>query len=157
MDKIKAYIEAISLVSIFAGVVGALIPSGKLKRAFSAFCGAVIVFSAVSSVAELKGGGIDFWNYDAQESERMLLSDLKTAEVSVYEGVLASGVEKALEEYGYIAQVKAFCEKEGEEMRVVSFVVHINADENARSNIEAYLKTGFGDIVVKFEEAYSSE
>ncbi len=153
MDKIKAYIEMISLVSIFAGVVSALIPQGKLKNAFSAFCAAVIIFSAVNSVAEVKISGISLSGLEAQKSEQQLLSDVKTTETTVYESVLGSAVEKALEESGYIAQVKVHCENEGEEIRTVFLEVQAEGDEKIKNSIEAYLKKSFGDISVKFGEA----
>lgn len=157
MDKIKNYIEAISLISIFIGLISALIPQGKLKNAFSAFCGAVIIFSVVNPIADIKNSGINIFAFEAEESEEQLLSDVKTAEVFVYEDVLASAVEKALSESGYTAEVKAYCENEGEEIKLISFTVKTVADENSVSYIEAYLENSFGDIAVKFEEADSSD
>ena len=157
MDKIKNYIQVISLISIFIGLISALIPQGKLKNAFSAFCGAVIIFSAVNPLADIKSRGISLFNFEAEESEEQLLSNVKTAEVLIYEGVLASAVEKALLESGYKAEVKAYCENAGEKIKITSFAVRTAADEKYRGDIESYLKRSFGDITVKFEEADSNE
>lgn len=157
MDKIKAYIEVISLVSIFAGITGAMIPQGRLKNAFTAFCGAVIIFSAVNSVAELNSHGISLLDFQLQKNEQLLLSDMKTAEVTVYEDVLESAVEKKLEEYGYNTQVKAYCEGADDEIKVISFEICTESDISARSSIEAYLKNSFGDITVEFVGEYIND
>ncbi len=151
MDKIKMHIETLCLISIFAGIMSALIPQGKLKNAFSAFCGAVIIFSTVTPLAQIKTQGIRLFSVESEKNDQLLLSDVKTAEASVYESVLGAAVEKELEKSGYITDVKAYCENEGEEIRIVSFSVSTSADENAKNDIEAYLKKSFGDIMVKFE------
>lgn len=157
MDKIRLHIQAVCLVSIFSGLVCALIPQGKLKNAFSAFCAVVIIFSALAPVAEIKTKQLSLFSIKSTEAEQMLLSDVKAAEVSVYESVLASAIEKELEKSGYKAVVSALCEKKAEEISIVSFTVKINASEQEKKDIEVYLKNSFGNIKVNFEVAKSND
>lgn len=151
MYDIKAKTEALCLISIFAGVMGALIPQGKLKNAFSAFCALAIVFSTVSPLAEIKTEGISLFNMEENENNELLLANVKTAEASVYESVIGSAVEKELEKLGYAADVIACCKVQDGEIRVISFTVAVNADEAVKDEIEAYLKKSFGDVGVSFE------
>ena len=157
MDDIKMRIHTLCLISIFSGLTGAAIPRGRLKNAFSAFCAVVIVFSTVAPLAEFKTDGIRLFASDSAHNEQMLLSDVKTAEASVYETVLGRAVEKELEKSGYAVSVKAYCRVDGDEISITGFTVTAAADEEAKNTIEAYLKKSFGDIRVNFEETDNNE
>ena len=153
MDKIKLQLETVCLISIFAGLISVAIPQGKMKNAFSAFCSAVIIFSTVAPVADIKTQDLSFFSFSSESKDEMLLSDVSTAETDLYANLLETTLEKELRKAGHRVNVKAFCEKVNDEIRIISFAVNGNSDENARTEIEDYFKNGFPDVQVKFEEA----
>jgi len=152
VDEIKLQLETVCLVSIFAGLVSVAIPQGKMKGAFTAFCSAVIIFSTVAPVADIRTRGLDIFSFAATEKDELLLNNVSTAETDLYAGLLEAAVEKELEKAGYAAFVKVFCEKQEDEIKVISFTVRGIADENSVDAIRSYLEGGFPGAAVKFEE-----
>lgn len=158
MDEIKTGIEGVCLISIFTGLIGAAIPQGKMKKAFTAFCSAVIIFSIVIPVGEFKADGKKMFDITVTKNEQLLLAEVETAQQSLYEGVLGSAVENELEKSGYSVTVKAECRIDADEIIPYSFTVIIADNSSATADIEAYLKSSFGeDITVNFEVTDNNE
>ena len=152
MDKIKLQLETLCMISIFAGLTGIAIPQGKMKNAFSAFCAAVIVFSTVVPLADIKIQDLLSFSVVSREKDEMLLTEVSTAEAELYEELLDNTLEKELEASGHKVTLKSDCINSSGNIEVRLFTVTGNLEENERSEIESYLKKGFADVAVKFEE-----
>lgn len=146
-------IETVCLVSMFAGIISAAIPQGKLKSAFSSFCAVAIIFYMVTPLAQIRTEGLKLFSLEIESSEEELLSDVRSAEVMLYESLIEKSITQAVEKMGYRASIKALCESRGDdEIRVISFTVSGTFDANAEAEIENFLKEGFNGVAVNFEE-----
>lgn len=152
MDKIAFSLETVCFVSILAGIIGALIPQGKLKGAFSSFCAVVLVFCFIEPLSEIRGESFGALFTDDVRSEEELLSDVNTAEKQLYENLLEKGLEEKLDSIGCSAEVKAECEKNEDEYKTVTLTVKGKLTAQEKYAAEIYLKEGFPAAEIKFEE-----
>lgn len=153
MDKITSEIKLICLVSIFAGIISAVIPPGKLKGAFSSFCAIVVVFTMVSPLGEIKQLGFDSVFTADEEKEETLALQVKTAEIMLYESMIESATEDYLAEHGFEVILEVECSKEEDKMEVLSFTVKgDDLDDKDKKRISELLTDGFENAKVLFEE-----
>ena len=152
MVKTQTEIKTICLVSMFAGVISAAIPSGRMKSAFSSFCAVAVVFYMIAPLAEINADSIKLSVFDDKKRDEALLSDVRTAEVMLYEKMLEKALEEKIEQVGSKASLKLCCEKQGEEIKVVSATVAGIISEEERHSIRKILTDSRGDITVSFEE-----
>jgi len=145
-------IKTICLVSMFVGIISAVIPSGKMKSAFTSFCAVVVIFYMISPLAGIKADSFKLSVFDAEKRDEALLSDVRTAEVMIYEQMLESALEEKLSQNGFDVSLKAVCEKVGEEFKVISFKISGCDDEESCQTAEKILTEGFADVRVSFEE-----
>lgn len=145
-------IKTICLVSIFAGITGALIPSGKMKSAFTSFCSVLVVFYMILPVADIRADSLDFSVFNDKIQEESLLSDVRTAEVMLYEQLLEKALEEKLRKMNLEATLKVKCEKLNDEITVISVDVSGCDGEEMRKRIKTMLTDSLGDIRVSFKE-----
>ncbi len=152
MVKTENHIKAVCIVSILAGVIASAVPSGKMKGAFSSFCAVAVIFYIVSPLADIKAESINLFAYDKADNEESLLTDVRTAEILLCEQMLENAVEEKLSKSVPNIAVKLFCEKQGDEIKVISADVTGCADEAEKQNVYKYLTDSFDGIEVSFEE-----
>ena len=154
MGEFESYIKSLCLISIFTGVISSAVPSGKLKNAFTGLCSVMLVFSMV---LPLKGGGNFFENADSfsfSDSGKVLSSDVKTAEVIIYQQVMAEALEKEfLSSFNAESDVSACCENVNGEVRVISFEIYAALNEEQKAEIYVYLQERFPEAVITIMEA----
>ena len=147
MDDIKA----VCLVSMLAGIIGALIPSGKMKSAFSAFCSVVMIFYIVSPLSGINAEGLRGFSLKNEESEEMLLSDIKTAEVILSEQMLEDALENNIRKSGFDLKLNVSCEKKDGEIKIKSITVSGCENEEDRGIVKEILLKNFNEIEIVFE------
>lgn len=152
MDKIELQIKTVCVVSLFAGVISALIPQGRMKSAFSSFCAVVVIFHLVTPLTSIKTDSSEFFGKVIKEKENTFVDEVKTAEVMIYENALESALEKNLAEKGTEVKIEAVCEKTGDEITVVSFTVYSAAGEKEKEEVLQILNSGFCNAAVSFKE-----
>lgn len=145
-------IKTICMISMFAGIISAVIPSGKMKGAFNSFCAVVLIFYIILPLAGIKADSFKLFSAaDSEKRDEALLSDVRTAEVMLYEQMLEKAVKEKLGKSGLAASVEAECEKINEKFRVNSFEISGCNDEESRKTAEKILTESFADVKVIFE------
>ncbi len=151
MDEFSLQIKTVCLVSILTGIMSAIIPAGKLKKAFNSFCAVVIIFSVILPFTSLKKAAEKSNLFDISKAEGELLSQNSTAEQLIYTKVIEKAINDRLTEMGISGTVKVQCEKEGENFSIASFTVIADTDVE-KEKIRAYLTEGFVGIPINFKE-----
>lgn len=145
-------IKTICLVSMLAGIISAAIPAGRMKNAFSSFCAVAVVFYMIAPLTEINADSFKLSAFAGDKHDEALLSDVRTAEVMLYEKMLEKALAEKLEQAGFKASLKLRCEKQGEEIKALSVTVAGSVSDEARQSIKKILTDSLGDITVSFEE-----
>ena len=143
-------IKAICLVSMFSGIVGAAIPSGRMKSAFSSFSAIVVVFCMLSPLARVKADSFGYVTFDSKENEK-LISDVRSAEVMLYEELIEDAIEEKLMQDGLEVSVDAVCERDADDFRLLSVTVSAKNEEDFKT-AEKLLQESFPGITVASKE-----
>ncbi len=144
-------IKSLCLASMLAGIIGAIIPSGKMKGAFASFCAVVMIFYIVSPISDIKAKGLRNFSFENESRDELLLSDVRTAEVMLYEQMLEKALEEKFRESGLVLTLKINCEKLGDEIKVNCITVSGCENEGDRYTTEKILTDSFVGAKVVFE------
>ena len=151
MDDFTLQIKTVCLVSILTGIMGALIPSGRLKKSFDSFCAVVIVAAILLPVNSLKNSAAKDISFDFSKSENNLLNQEDTAEKLIYKEVLEKALNGRISQIAPTSDVKVECVKNDSGYEIKSFTVSgcTSAEKEA---VAAYFKESFSGIPVYFKE-----
>lgn len=151
MDKLTLQIKAVCLISILTGVMGCIIPSCRLKKAFNSFCAVVIVFAIMMPLSSLGKNTAELVLSGFDASEEDTSAEYETAEEMIYKRVVEKAVTESFSESGINVTVTVECERVEAGYEIISFSVYgFNAEE--KEIITDYFNRGFNGIPVYFKE-----
>jgi hypothetical protein len=151
MDNFTLQLKALCLVSILIGVMGVLIPSCRLKKAFDSFCVVVIAAAIILMLSSLKSVKSEFDIFDFDKPNGGISTESSTAEVMLYSTVIEKAVNSHFLQSGLSVTVEAECESTSEGCKVTSFTL-IEYDEAEKEAATEYLAQAFGGIPVYYKE-----
>lgn len=147
----QADIKTICFISVFSGIINAAIPAGRMKNAFNCFCAVMVVFYMLLPLSDIKPEELTLSAFDDDKHDEALLSDVRTAEVMLFESLLEASLEEKLTEAGFTVRLKVICEKKDDEIRVLSVAVKGSITTQEREKVERIITDSFDGAAVSFE------
>lgn len=153
MENIGSWVALIAATSIVSAVFASIIPSGKMKTAFSVLTGIILVCAVVSPLATEKIE-FDFESFSLELEEKK--SEYKKESEKALSSVAKEGFQNAIAERlkncGYdIKKVEVKCDGE---YRIKSVKVKIDGnfdEESVRKEIESFCESGAEIKIIKGE------
>lgn len=152
MDSFITDIKIICLISILTGVLSVLIPPGAIKNAFTTLCAVVMIYACVVPFADIDSiiSSVDFSS--GEEVSKRLTLDERTAQVMIYEKIVADSLESNFSDQSYKVKVSVEACNSNEEIHIQSITVTGKLSDEEKSVIENSLKESFQDAIIIFTE-----
>lgn len=154
METIGGWVALIAATSIVGAVFASIIPSGKMKTAFSVLTGIILVCAVVSPLATEKPE-IDFGGFSLELEEKK--SEYKTKSEEAMRAVAEEGFQKAvlesLKEGGFeVAAVEVKCNGEYQIERVTVIIAGSFEEETVKKKVKELCKNN-AEIKIKKGES----
>ena len=135
MIKLKEWIVLITFVTIMSAVFLCLVPSGKLKSAFSVLCGIIIIYAAVSPFVGLDIEDVDFDAFFVTDEEvsESYSSLGENAALLAAQDSIDDAVEAILKKAGFqFEKVETQCRMQNGEIVLTEIVIYCAFDESEK-------------------------
>lgn len=152
MDKLVVYIKVICLVSVFAGVISALIPKGGLKGAYLSLSAVVLLTATLAPLKSFSEKDFADFTFKHREASESLSAEMQTAEVMLYSRMISDAIEKRLKQQGITADVSTQSRRENEDIFVTKMTLKGTFTESQREETASFLKSAFEKAEIIFEE-----
>ncbi len=150
-----AHLKILCALSIAVGLMRLLVPGGKYKKAYTAFCGVLMLYAMIMPVAELKGMGEMFELKGEKEISQSLSQSGDTLQNSINESLLSQSLTAFMNEKGYDVTVSVTCRTEKDSLTVERLTVEGELSFGERSEISELLSESVSfdcEVIFKGDE-----
>lgn len=150
MDKITNSLETVCFVSLLGGVLCAVVPSGRMKGAFYSFCAVLLIFSLLIPLGQIDTLAKELPDFKNEKADERLASDVRTAEVQIFEKLSENALDEMLEKNGFHAKTSAECESTESDIIVKKITVTGDFSAEEKQTVEGLIKNFFSNAEVEF-------
>ena len=110
MGMVSAWVRTLAVLTVFCGVVRALVPAGRLKGAFSVLCALVVFASALRMLPDRSALRLPFGLVSSDEAVVAAAQEDETrALLLASQEALREAMETALNDAGFVSSVAVRC------------------------------------------------
>lgn len=137
MIKIKQWLISIIAVSISAGMMDILLPTGKTKKAFRVISGIVMLYVFLLPVKNVDEESLlRSFTFDRQEAEESLQSQYDMTVIDAYQKGIENAITKSLQDENIITdKIEIECKMQNGEIAIKKITVTVKTGDSDTENI----------------------